>query len=119
MHHGQHTRVLATSPLPSVTLRTASRASGDTDSIGVVTTSATRDTPPEVFDALVEQWRAMSPYQRAVLADRLSTDVVTLARAGIRARHPGIGNAELARELALRRYGSTLTGAAYRSAPGS
>jgi hypothetical protein len=67
-----------------------------------------------VFDVLVDRWRAMSPCERASLAGRLSDDVATLAAAGIRATNPGIGDADLAHELARRRYGSALADAAHR-----
>jgi len=80
----------------------------------MVMTATARDTPPEVFDVLVDQWRTMSPYERVSLADQLSADIATLATAGIRARNPGIGSTELAHELARRRYGSTLADAAFR-----
>ncbi len=90
------------------------RLPGSRGSIGLMAVGAARDTPPEVFDVLVDRWRAMSPCERASLAGRLSNDVATLATAGIRAGNPGIGNVDLAHELARRRYGSALADAAYR-----
>ncbi len=84
-----------------------------------MTNGPARDTPPEVFDVLVDLWRAMSPSERAVLADQLSTDIVTLATAGIRAGNPGIGGNELAHELARRQYGSALADAAYCASTGA
>ena len=81
--------------------------------IALVTISAERDTSPEVFDVLLHRWRTMSPHQRAFLADQLSIGVATLATAGILAENVGIDEADLAHELARRRYGSTVADAAY------
>ena len=81
-----------------------------------MTISAARDTPPEVFDLLVAEWRTMSPLERADLADRLSIDVGMLAVAGIRSQYPGLDGTDLAHELARRRYGSALADAAYACA---
>lgn len=87
-------------------------------SIGIVTVRSAKDTGPEVFDLLIGRLRAMSPVQRAMLADQLSVDVAALAEAGVRARSPNITRAELLHELARRRYGSALADAAYRRSPG-
>lgn len=82
-------------------------------SLSVVTLRLAADTTPEATDALVDAWRAMSPVERALIADQLSVDVTALAKAGIRAQNPGISDVDLLHELARRRYGSALADAAY------
>ena len=84
-----------------------------------MTVRAAVDTTPEAFDLLIDTWRAMSPLERAGLADRLSVDIAVLARAGIRARRPDIAETDLLHELARRRYGSALADAAYHHSCGA
>ena len=55
----------------------------------------------------------MSTGERAELLQQLCIDVERLARAGIRARHPGYSEIEICHELARRRYGAALADAAY------
>lgn len=78
-----------------------------------MTIRSANDTPPEIVDVLVDRWQRMAPYERALLADQLSIDVATLAIAGIRSQTPGIGDAEVAHELARRRYGAQLANEAF------
>ncbi len=66
------------------------------------------DTSRAATELTTARLRAMSPAERVRLADQLSIDVATLAAAGITAANPGIGSAELIRELARRRYGADL-----------
>ena len=72
------------------------------------------DTASEVFEVLVERWRSMSTSDRVELVDQISADVELLAITGIRARSPGLSQAQVRHELARRRFGSTLADAAYR-----
>ena len=78
-----------------------------------MTTREANDTPPEIADVMVDRWRAMSPYERVLLADHLSVDVASFATAAIRLQNPGIGDGEVSYELTRRRYGSALADAAY------
>jgi hypothetical protein len=78
------------------------------------------DTDPEVFRRQVAAWRAMSPGERLLLADRMSVDIAEIAIAGIRCAMPGASPREVRHELARRRYGRRLADAAYAaSAHGS
>lgn len=70
------------------------------------------DTSDEARDHLVGRLRAMTPAQRALLADQLSLDVATIALAGIRAANPEMTEGDALRELARRRYGSVVADAA-------
>lgn len=80
--------------------------------------SRTVGSPPEDHSTtdgaedLITCWRAMTPGERALLADRLSAGVATLAEAGIRLTNPSISPTGLRHELLRRRYGSELADAA-------
>ena len=50
--------------------------------------AAPRDTSPEAWALLVERFRALRPDERVRLAIEMSDDVLAIARAGIRHRHP-------------------------------
>jgi hypothetical protein len=79
----------------------------------VVHSAVPHDTDPAAFAILAERWRAMSIGERAELTQRLCLDVERLARAGILARYPAYSEIEICHELARRRYGTALAGAAY------
>ncbi|MFV0317701.1 MAG: hypothetical protein ACK5O2_12170 [Microthrixaceae bacterium] len=66
------------------------------------------DTDPEVFGRQIARWRAVTTVARAVLADRLSVDVVSMASAGIRSDRPDISDHELMVGLVRRRHGAAL-----------
>lgn len=66
------------------------------------------DTEPELLRAQAEQWQAMSPAERVIVADRLSVDVTRLAVAGIRSLRPDASDADVVHELARRRYGDAI-----------
>ena len=62
------------------------------------------DTSAEARERQLEAYRAMTPQDRMRLADEMSTEVRSLARSGIRARHRDLASdedveAELARIL--------------------
>lgn len=78
----------------------------------VVHSSVPPDTDPEVFGRQIARWRAMTAAERALLADRLSVDVASMASAGIRRDHPGISDHDLMAELIRRRNGAALAEAA-------
>jgi len=71
------------------------------------------DTDPAAFAVLTARWSAMSIGERAELTQQLCLDVEQLARAGIVARYPNYTEIEICHELARRRYGDALAGAAY------
>lgn len=75
------------------------------------------DTDPEAQEAQFAFWRRLGPEGRASLAAQMSDDVRTMAREGIRARHPDYTEAEA--EFALRRMllGDALFRAAWPLAP--
>jgi hypothetical protein len=52
------------------------------------------DTSAEARERQLDAYRAMRPQERLRLADEMSTDVRSLARAGIRARHPELASDE-------------------------
>lgn len=57
---------------------------------------------------LVDRWRTMTIAERVELLRRMHEDVETIAVAGIKMQHPGIGDAELRFELFRRRDGDDL-----------
>jgi hypothetical protein len=75
--------------------------------------SAPADTDPEVIRRQIDRWRAMTPGERAALADRLSIDVITMASCGVRRDQPDISDDDLARELVRRCHGRELADAAW------
>jgi hypothetical protein len=70
-------------------------------------------TSREAQDLFIDRLAEMAPGERAVLANQLSADVVTLALAGIRAANPGMSDRDACRELARRRNGAALADAAF------
>jgi hypothetical protein len=90
------------------------RPSPSVSSVKVVTRSAVpADTDAEVYALLVNRWRSMTVAERLTQADQLCRDVEQIALTGIRTAHPGLDDVAIARELARRRYGEELAGAAY------
>lgn len=71
------------------------------------------DTTPDAARRQLDVWRAMTPAERAAVADRLSIDVTRFAIAGIEAQLPGAGPERVRHELARRRYGRRLADAAF------
>jgi hypothetical protein len=71
------------------------------------------DTDPAAFALLNERWRAMTVGERAELTQQLCLDVESIARAGIAARFPAYSETQICRELARRRYGSSVADEAY------
>lgn len=67
-----------------------------------------RDTSPEAARFYHERLRALPPSERLRIAAALSASVRRLAEAGIRQRHPGIGEREVAARLAARLYGAAV-----------
>jgi hypothetical protein len=72
------------------------------------------DTDEAAFAVLVERWRSLTVAERVEFVDRLTADVERMARAGIRAAHPGITEPEIRHEVARRRFGAALADQAYR-----
>lgn len=75
------------------------------------------DTSEEVWQVMTERLVALSPTEKAALANRLSIDVERLARAGIALVEPDASEARIRYLLAERRYGTALAQAAFGSGP--
>jgi len=71
------------------------------------------DTSPEVFERLLEFWRAATIAERSQRVDELNRGVEALARGDILSKRPDLTEIEVAFELARRRYGDELAHAAY------
>jgi hypothetical protein len=72
------------------------------------------DTSEEAYRRQMDAFRAMWPAERLRIADAMSTEVRTLAEAGIRKRRPGASSEEVSDELARLMLGPEL---AARSRP--
>jgi len=66
------------------------------------------DTPQHVEQLLVAAWREMPPWQKIQRVIDLCESAEAFARAGIRARHPDLADAEVERRLAELRLGPEL-----------
>jgi hypothetical protein len=74
------------------------------------------DTPVEVEDRQIEAWRRMSPAEKAALVASLTNATFTLARAGLRQRHPNASEREIFLRLAVLTLGPELAHQAYPDA---
>jgi hypothetical protein len=74
------------------------------------------DTPAEIEARQIQAWREMSPAEKAALVAGLTNATFTLARAGLRERHPGASDRELFLRLAILTLGRDLAGLAYPDA---
>ena len=74
------------------------------------------DTAPEIEQAQVERWRAMTPAQKADVITGLTQAVYEMARAGVRHRHPRADAREQFLRLALDVLGPDLACRAYPDA---
>ena len=70
------------------------------------------DTSVETHERQLGAFRRMTPQGRLRLADVMSAEVRSLARAGVRARHPGSSSNEVDAELAEILLGRELAAAA-------
>ena len=75
-----------------------------------------RDTSADVERFQVEAWRRMSPLEKVELVSQATRDAMTLARAGIRQRHPGASDRERFLRLAELQLGPTLVRVVYPDA---
>jgi hypothetical protein len=75
------------------------------------------DTSPEAERVLIELIRQAPAWRRLQLADRMSSTVRSLCLAGLRARHPKAGEAELRRRFAEIYLGPELAAKAYGKRP--
>jgi hypothetical protein len=84
-----------------------------------VSRSGPSDTHPEVLARIIAAHRGMTPREKMerVLACIAASE--TMARAGLRVRHPGIGEEELRRRLAALRLGPQLVRDAFGWDPDS
>jgi hypothetical protein len=76
-----------------------------------------QDTSPAASARYHELLRAMPPERRLEAAMRLSEGVRELAIAGIRERHPGIGDDELRVRLTVRLYGRAVAARLFGTVP--
>jgi hypothetical protein len=74
------------------------------------------DTAPEAERTQIEIWRHMTPGEKLSLVDRASREIIALALAGIRMRHPGASERECLIRLAELRLGPRLVREAYPDA---
>jgi hypothetical protein len=75
-----------------------------------------RDTSADVERLQIEAWRRMSPLEKAGIMSQATSDALTLARSGIRQRHPGASARECFIRLAALQLGPTLVRQVYRDA---
>jgi hypothetical protein len=75
---------------------------------------APTDTDPKVEALLIARYRAMSPLEKLEIVRRLNRSLIILSEAGVRRRHPGIGERDvklraaalrLPRETMIRAFG--------------
>jgi len=71
------------------------------------------DTSDEVERRQIEQWRTMSPAQKAAIVSRLTQATYALACAGVRQRHPNADKREQFLRVALITLGPELARKAY------
>jgi hypothetical protein len=74
------------------------------------------DTPVEVKARQIEEWRRMSPADKAALVAGLTNATFVLARAGLRQRYPDASDRELFLRLAVLTLGADLARRAYPDA---
>ncbi len=75
-----------------------------------------RDTSAEAERLQIDAWRRMSPLEKAGIVSQATRDVLTLALAGIRQRHPGASERECFIRLAALQLGPTLVRQVYPDA---
>ena len=75
-----------------------------------------RDTSADVERLQVEAWRRMSPLEKAGIMSQATSDALTLARSGIRHRHPAASARECFIRLAALQLGPTLVRQVYPDA---
>jgi hypothetical protein len=74
------------------------------------------DTPVEVENRQIEEWRRMSSAEKAALVAGLTNATFVLARAGLRERYPGASEREVFLRLAIQLHGPDLAQRAYTDA---
>jgi hypothetical protein len=74
------------------------------------------DTPVEVEERQIEEWRRMSSADKAALVAGLTNATFVLARAGLRGRYPGASDREISLRLAVLTLGPDLARRAYPEA---
>lgn len=71
------------------------------------------DTPPEIEQYRLEQWRQMSPARKLAQVAQLRQTVQTLALSGLRQRYPADSDQTRQRRLAALMLGPTLAAQVY------
>jgi hypothetical protein len=74
------------------------------------------DTPIEVEERQIEEWRRMSTAEKAALISGLTNATFVLARAGLRRRYPGASDGELFLRMAVLTLGRDLAERAFPDA---
>ena len=74
-----------------------------------------RDTTPDAFERRLNSLRRMGAKERLRLSLEMSDELREVAKAGIRARHPGYGSQEVDDELEALMLGRDLAAAARRA----
>jgi hypothetical protein len=74
------------------------------------------DTPVDIENRQVEEWRRMSSADKAALVAGLTNATLVLARAGLRHRYPGASDREVFLRLAILTLGPDLAQRAYPDA---
>ncbi|MBK6579224.1 MAG: hypothetical protein IPG17_24145 [Sandaracinaceae bacterium] len=75
------------------------------------------DTTPEAWAVQLSVWKHMGPERRLSMAVAMSEELVSLTRAGIRARHPEYDDAAVRLAEIRQRLGDELFVKAYPRAP--
>lgn len=74
------------------------------------------DTSAEVERLQIEAWRRMSPLEKAQILSQATRDALTLARLGVRQRHPNASERECFLRLAALQLGPVLVRQVYPDA---
>ncbi|MEQ8842293.1 MAG: hypothetical protein RIB98_15015 [Acidimicrobiales bacterium] len=80
---------------------------------------ATTDTSPEIRRRVTAVFASMSGAQRVAHAAEMAEESKTIALAGIRSRHPGLTDAEVALEWVRLLHGDEIAGYAARCSSSS
>jgi hypothetical protein len=66
------------------------------------------DTSPEAFRVLIQAYRGMPPGRRLEIAMQMSEDILEIAAAGVRQRHPDYSDEQVHMALISMRLGEKL-----------
>lgn len=83
---------------------------------GVMPTSLSLDTSPDIERRQIEAWRQMSPAEKAAIVTGLTQAAYAMTWAGVRHRYPDASAREYFLRVAILVLGPDLAGAAYPDA---